>query len=789
MLVSLSWLQEFAPVGDDTEMLAEVMTDLGMVVEDIIEVGDAWDGIIVARVLSLNRHPNADKIQLVGVDVGDGQSLQICCGAFNMAEGDLVPLATVGTTMPNGMEIAARALRGEDSNGMLCSAPELGIDGTVDGIEILPDDAPLGQPLVELLGDSSDTVFDLDLEGNRPDALSVAGVARDVAARLGIPFSPRSSALVETTQSAAAMASVEIMAPDLCPRFGIRVLTDLQPAESPSWMKSRLAAAGMRPISPIVDISNYVMLELGQPNHTYDLDKVPDGRIGVRMAREGETLVTLDAVERTLTPDDGVIVDANDRAIGLAGVMGGESTEISDSTSSVLLEAAVWDRMTVAKTSRRLNLRSEASTRCERGVDYAGIETALDRFCELAADICSAQVSAGTIIEEGNLVPAPVVRARTERINHILNLSLTDPEIVTILDPIGYTTTVAEAGQLDVQVPTWRPDSTIEADIIEEVGRHHGYSKSGRRVPRPPQTGRLTHGQKSRRRIRTAMMALGYSETMPMPFLAPHDLTGAGLPDDGITLANPLVVEESVLRTSLLPGLLKTVRYNQSHRAGPLRLFELGTVYHASDHELPDEPEWVGAISTGFSDDGAAAETAVRSLRGLAAALGLVNVIITNTARAGMHPTRSGRVNFRGRTVGEVGEIDPRVTGAYGVKGRVGWIQLDTKVIIEAMRSVPKQKPVSRFPSSEIDLSFVVADEVPTDKVRGVIAKAGGKLLREVSLASVFRSPDMEGGTRSLTYSLRFQSDEATLTDDELTEARQSVIDAVTKAKLGSLRN
>ena len=381
MKVLLSWMQEFAPIDGDPEELAAALTEIGLVVEEVSTTGHTWDGIVVAKVLDLRPHPKADRIQLVDVDAGDGEALQICCGAFNMSVGDLVPLATLGTVMANGMEIGRRQMRGEWSNGMLCSAAELELADDADGINILPPDLTLGDRLVDALGAENDILFDIDVEGNRPDALSVAGVARDLAAKLGVPFTQRSPEVAEVEPPTAERGTVTLHSPEICQRFGIRVLENVTIGDSPAWMAARLTAAGMRPINSIVDISNYVMLELGQPNHTYDLGLVPDGHLGVRMGRDGEKLVTLDDIERTITPADAVIVNAADEPIGLAGVMGGASTEISGSTTSVLLEGAVWDRMTIARTSRRLNLRSEASTRYERGVDPFGVERALDRFC------------------------------------------------------------------------------------------------------------------------------------------------------------------------------------------------------------------------------------------------------------------------------------------------------------------------------------------------------------------------------------------------------------------------
>ncbi len=792
MKVLLSWMREFAPVDGDPSALADTMTDLGMVVERVETIGANWDGIVVGRVVDLRPHPKADRIQLVDVDRGDGEPLQVCCGAFNMTVGDLVPLATIGTTMPGGLEIARRKLRGEWSNGMICSASELELGEDADGIMVLAPDLDVGSSLADALGAEQDTLFDLDIEGNRPDALSVAGVTRDLSARLGVPFELPSPSLSELDPAASTGASVTIAAPDLCSRFGIRVLHNVSVGQSPAWMANRLTAAGMRPINSIVDISNYVMLELGQPNHTYDLATVSNGHLGVRMARAGETLVTLDDVHRTLTADDGVIVDAGDTPIGLAGVMGGASTEIGEGTTSVLLEAAVWDRMTIAKTSRRLGLRSEASTRFERGVDPMGIERALDRFAELAVEICGAKVATGSVIEHGNLAPPVTVLVRTDRVNRLLNTGLTTDEVAALLDPIGFEASPTDGG-LMVTVPTWRPDSSIEEDVIEEVGRHHGYEKSGKRVPTPEQFGRLTPHQLGRRRIRQALLADGFSEAMPMPFLAPGDLAMAGLETSAITLSNPLVAEESVLRTSLLPGLLKAIGRNQAHRIDGVRLYELGRVYLPSADELPDEHEYLAAVASGFGtgtdeESEAAAHAAVRSLHRMTADLGLSGVTIANAEVPGLHPTRAGEVRFRGRSIGSVGEVDPGVLERYQLSGRVAWLQLEVLPLVDALASVPKYRPISLYPSSDIDLAFATADDVAATDVASTIRKAGDGVIRTVQLFDVFRGEQVGEGRRSLAYQIRLQASDRTLTDEEVAEVRQRCIDEVERRHGAELR-
>ncbi|MFV0260231.1 MAG: phenylalanine--tRNA ligase subunit beta [Acidimicrobiales bacterium] len=788
MKVLLSWLQEFAPITGTPADLAETMTDLGMVCEEVSIVGADWDGVVVAEVLDLAPHPDADRIQLVSVDAGDGEPLQVCCGAFNMAVGDRVPLATIGTVMPDGMEIARRKMRGEWSNGMLCAAEELGAAGSDDGIWILDGDLPVGQPLAEALDRHPDVLFDLDIEGNRPDALSIAGVARDLAARLGVPFTIRTPELAPAGTAAGERVRVEVADRVLCPRFGVRVLDGISAGPSPRWMADRLTACGVRSINAIVDISNYVMLELGQPNHTYDLGLVTDGVLGVRRARPGETVTTLDDNKRRLDPDDGVIVDGADEPIGLAGVMGGASTEITDATTGVVVEAAVWDRMTVARTSRRLGLRSEASTRFERGVDPAGIERALDRFCQLAVEICGAIVAPGVVIDDDGPVTTPTIGLRVPRLNRLLNLDLDLAAVTGYLTAIGFEVEPGDGDDaLAVTVPPWRPDVTQEIDLVEEVARHHGYDRSGRRVPRSPQAGGLSPYQQARRAIRAGVLGAGATEVMPTPFLAPGDLERAGLGADGISLSNPLVAEESVLRTSLLPGLLKAVAANQAHRSGPLMLSELGRVFQPSGGELPAEPEQLAVIISGHRADGAAT-AAVQLVHRLAATLALTGLSLANRPLPGLHPGRSAVVRFRGAEIGEVGEVDPDVAGAYRITGRLGWLRIDVAPMVAALGSVPKLTPVSRFPSSDIDLAFVVDERIPAAAVRATLEKAGRPLVRQVVLFDVYRGDAVPDDTRSLAFGLRLQADDRTLTDAEVAEVRQTLIDAVTSGHDATLR-
>ena len=636
MKVLHSWLGEFAAdlLEHDPAALAEHLSDLGLSVEEMVTLGAAFDGIVVAKVLALRPHPDADRIQLVDVDDGTGNARQVCCGAFNMQVGDLVPLATEGAVVAGGLKIKRRKLRGEWSEGMLCSAEELELpdssaDGEDPGILILPSTAELGNDVAEALALEHDVLFDLEVNPNRPDAMSVAGVARDLAARLGVPFAIPMPEVAEVGE-AAEQVTITIEEPDFCRHFTVRTMRDVKVASSPVWLARRLLALGMRPVNSIVDISNFVMLELGQPSHAFDLDCINRNTLAVRMARDGEQLETLDGETRTLSAQDGLIVGSQDEPLSLAGVMGGASTEISEATKTALIEAAWWDPMTISRTSRRLGLRSEASARFERGVDPEIAELALSRFAELAAQTGTASLAPGTVIAKGSEPASLPVRVRVDRVNAMLGTELAGKEMVGLLEPMGFAVgeSDGEGGELDdaseitavkqtdgagdasaihsasataraeqgdradgkkailsVSIPSWRLDCATEIDIVEEVGRAYGYSRIAKVVPLFDQRGGLSPSQQLRRKTADMLVGMGLSEVVSLPFLAPEDLRDEDR-SDAIVVTNPLVSEESVMRQSLREGMTKIAAYNHARRIADARLFEIGHVFSAEFAEV-----------------------------------------------------------------------------------------------------------------------------------------------------------------------------------------------------------
>jgi phenylalanyl-tRNA synthetase beta chain len=783
MKVLLSWLNDYGSFADPSdseavEALADAMTGLGLAVEEIVPVGATVPGVVTARVLQTEQHPEAGHVQRVWVDTGTGQQTHVWCGAFNFAVGDVVPLATLGTTMPNGMTIARRPILGHDSEGMLCSPAELGLSGDHSGILVLPADAPLGVPYGEALGLAPDVLLDVDVTRNRPDCWGYVGIARDVAASLGIPLKPVTP--VATTFGPERSAPVELRTPHRCGRFTSAVLSGVVVAPSAGWMQRRLAAAGMRPINNVVDVSNYVMLELNQPNHAYDLDTLGGGGFIVRDARDGEQLVTLDGETRTLTSADCLICDATDAPIGVGGVMGGLHSEITAATTIVALEIAWFDELSVLQTAQRLGLRSEASARYGRGCDPYVIDTARLRFVELLRETCPELVLHDAVADAvGALRPHErTTTVRIGEVNRLLGTSLAADELPALLDPIGFT--VSGTGDVrTVALPPWRPDSTGEVDVVEEVGRHYGYDRVGKRVPATHSHGGLSVYQQRRRLLREVLLGLGISEAMPNPFLAPDALAKAGIGGPVIHITNPLRVEESVLRTSLRPGMLGAVAYNESHRNFQVALFEIGHVYPPGTGELPDEAEHLCVVLAGHE-----APAAVVVWREIAAALGVGARLDQARPPAGLHATRSAVLQAGRDPMGAVGEVDPAVLARFGVSERVAIVELDLTDVLDRQPKPAPWQPVSRFPSSDLDLAFVVPDDVPAEKVDKAIRQGAGRLLVGLELFDVFRGESLGEGTRSLAYRLRLQAPDRNLTEADIATVREAA--SASAGKLGA---
>ena len=666
MRVPLSWLRELTPLEtrptDRTEVaaLAADLDALGLVVEGIERVGEGLGEVVLARVLEIAAIPKADRIRRVVVDAGGPDPVEVVCGAWNFEVGDVVPFAPVGAVLPGEFRIEQRRLRGVVSNGMLCSGRELRLSEDHEGILVLgrgegddpgeagaagPTSAPgrsaaasleLGSPLADHLGAGfePDVVFDLAIEGNRPDCLCMAGIARDIAARIGLPLVLPEPVVEEGSEPASTFANLEVLAPELCHRLTAKVLLGVASVASPPLIQRRLTLAGMRPIDSVVDASNYVMLELGQPTHPYDLDRLAGHGLRVRAARAGEEIVTLDGVTRVLgtrpakvddplAASDCLICDAEDRPVGIGGVMGGQSSEITSEVSRVLLEVAWFLPVAVARTARWVGLRSEASVRFERGVDPEGMERAGLRFCELVVAAARAAGVPPPVVASGLLDANPVpyvprrITVRTARVGALLGTKLRDEEVVQLLGPLGLVARTrwsspgteesavsageAEASVLEVEVPSFRPDVRREVDVAEEVARRIGYQQMPATDRRSPFVGRLSELQSLRRRLKRILAGLGAHEAWTMSIVDPRDQRKGGVTSQLVPLLNPMVAEESVLRGDLLPGLLAAARHNAGHRQPWIRLFEIGDVFALSGSSSAPQAESAGSNGSGES--------------------------------------------------------------------------------------------------------------------------------------------------------------------------------------------
>ena len=782
MKILHSWLNEFADFGSDVDAIAASLTKLGLAVEDIEKVGLPVKGVVVAKVLRTERHPDAAKVHRVYVDAGDGVGKHVWCGAFNMQPGDLIPLATLGTNMPDGRVISQRGILGIDSEGMLCSGTELGITADATGIMILPAHLELGADVFSALGIDQDVVFDLDVTRNRPDCTGYLGVARDLAAHIKLPLklSAKPQASATWVKGKKSDVAVDIRAKDRCGRFSVTVMSGVVVTDSPAWIAQRLSRAGMRPINNVVDVSNLVNLEMNQPNHAYDLEKVSDGFI-VRNANEGEVVVTLDDVSRTMSAQDLLICDAKNEAVGIAGIMGGSGSQISETTTTLALEIAWFEPLGIAASVSRLGLRTEASLRFERGVDAYGGRAAAERFAQLLSLTCpNLVVHDGGADEKTSSLPEETRTTvlRLDQIRRILGVDVAVERVRELLSPIGFEVAKPDkSNSVIVTIPTFRPDCTQEIDVIEEIARHYGFDEIGKVVPKSPVHGRLSAVQQRRRIVREFVLSLGASEAMPNPFLAPGDLTRCGLPEDNaLRLANPLVAEESVLRTSLRPGLLQAIAYNQSHRINDIKLFEVGHVYPQGSEQLPDEHEVLCVV---FAESDAT--KAMDMWSQFSSFLGVGAQLSQDAAPAGFHGTRSAQLR-RGKIVlGAVGEIDPTVLASFGVTGRVACLEINLSIVLGETPKVAAAQTVSKYPSSDFDLAFTVPQTVAAGTLLKSLRQAGGNLLVDAGLFDIYRGKGVADDARSLAFRFRFQAPDRTLGETEIADARSRCIAAAQK--------
>jgi phenylalanyl-tRNA synthetase beta chain len=793
MRISLRWLAEYVPLPP-VEEVARRLTAVGLEVEGVERIGAGLDGVVAARIASAGRHPQADRLSVVQVEAG-GAPVQVVCGATNWKVGDVVPLATPGTRLPSGQAIAQATLRGVESSGMLCSARELGLSQDGSGLLILDPATVPGTPLAQALG-LEDTALEVNVTPNRPDALSHLGIAREVAAACGVKLRPPADGLAEKAPAASADLKVRVESPERCFRYLARVIDGVKIGPSPAWLARRLEACGVRSISNVVDATNFVLLEWGQPLHAFDLEKVAGREIVVRQAAPGEKLTTLDGVERTLSADDLVIAD-RDRPSALAGVMGGGDSEISAGTTRVLLESAWFEPTGVRRTARRHGLHTEASHRFERGVDPAGVVAAVDRCAALIAELAGGTVRKGRVDAHPHRFKPVDVALSWKRPAEVLGTPVSRAEARRVLAALGFEERRPGPKGATFRVPTWRRDVAREEDLIEEIVRLRGYESIPGTLPGiVADTPSLPREAEVAERARQALEAAGFSEAVNFSFVSPADLAPLDPGGDdrrAIALRNPISADLAVMRWSLAPSLLKDAAYNRRQRVEDVRLYELASVYHRpAAGEVGDAPAReelrLGGVAlgrrhpVGWATGGEPLDFAdlKGALEGLLEALGIEGARWSHGREPWLHPRSASRIDWtdaRGEAhlLGVAGEIHPRVAAAFDLPREVFAFELSFAALERAARLVPGHADVPRFPAVLRDLAVVVGDAVESRRVLEGVREE--PLAEEVVLFDVYRGAPIPEGKKNLAMAIRYRAADRTLTDAEADAAHQRIVE------------
>ena len=801
MYISYEWLKEIIDFPYTPEELSKIFTAQGMTVDGLEKVGMSYENVVVGKLLEVAAHPQADKLHVCKVDVGS-ETLQIVCGAPGIKAGDIIPVAKIGADL-GGIKIKASALRGVDSFGMCCAADELGISADHQSLLFLDESYEVGKPLGDYLK-GEDWIFELDIPGNRPDLLSHIGVARELAAHLALEnqaylgWQPRKPEFAVCDKEVSSYVSVEVESPDLCPRYTARVVDNVSIHPSPLWMQARLYHCGMRPINNVVDISNYVMLETGQPLHTFDYEQVGNASIVVRRAKEGEKFITLDEVERTLDNDTLMITDGV-KPLAIAGVMGGLASGISEATKAILLESAYFFGPNIRRTSRKLALQSEASSRYERCVrgtcEYAGL-----RAVELFTLYAGARAWKG-VVDKNFQTPSSPLKVSLKKCAALLGLEIPEEKTALILKGLGYTLTPASGDEREITVPSYRVDVSVSADISEDLARMLGYDS----IPLDDHIPFYSQKPLSplvimRDRVRNILAGIGLREVLNPTLVSPELIASVGAKvkeEDVIKLSNSATAEQSEVRTLLYPGIIKNIKLNADHGQSAARFFEIGRAYlNAPDGRSFKELErisfalWGEASAKGWSENSRELDytDGVTILETFAEKLGIQNLSFEAATLPGLHPGRTAlvKVFYRGKKIdlGFLAELDPREARKLDLKGRVVVCELDLNVIVETARGAYTYKKLPKFPSSERDVSVLVPAGTSNAEVRELIKKAGGRLLVAVKLFDLYRDETMEEGARSLTYRATYRADDRTLTVEEVDKAHAKVLEALGKAKI-----
>ena len=805
MKISCRWLKELVDTDLSAKDIADRLINAGIEVASITPVVEGLSGVVIGEIEAIERElPESTpghRNRLCRVALPD-RRLSVVCGAPNAAPGLRSALAPPGATLPGGRRIAAATIRGVVSEGMLCSEKELGLGPDDQGVMVLPADAPLGADLAAYLG-LDDEILEIEITPNRPDALSVVGVAREVAALTGAGFHPPHVAVKESEPDAASVAAVQIEAPDLCPRFCARLITGLAVRPSPPWLAQRLRAVGLRPINNLVDVTNYVMWELGQPLHAFDADRVAERRIVVRRARPGERIVTLDGQTRALGPEMAMVCDPT-RALAVGGVMGGADSEVTGQTTAVLLEAAYWDPGGIRRTARALGLHTDAAYRFERGGDIDGLGPALDRAAQLMADLGDGAVARGIIDVYPRPRPRPRIRLRMARVERVIGASPPRAEAVGILRRLGLT--VEDAGaDIDVTVPGFRRDLSQEDDLVEEIARVWGYDKIPVRLAPGGELRPVTRprGLALSRAVGRALNAAGLAEAVTYAFVDPDRLGRMGWTEGGalVALQNPLSRERSVLRPSLIPGLLDVLAINASRGSPDARMFEIGHVFaphRAEDTDRPLHEElWLGVVLTGLREG--RSWSASRERVDVFDAKGMAELALAASGASGwetltgepgavppyLEAERAAALAAGGVRVGWFGELALAVREAFDLPAPVFVAEVSLTALAGLPVSVPRYRPLPRFPAVQRDLAVVVPAEVAAGEIEAHLRGMRVALLARIQLFDVYAGEQVGEGRRSLAFGLTYQAPDRTLTDREVNDLHAAIA-ADIRARFGA---
>ncbi len=800
MQVSISWLKDYIDFEESAEMLAEKYTMAGIPVENVIRADEGMEKVVTGKIAQLTAHPDSDHLQVCQMDVGTGELLQIVTGAPNVKAGQIVPVALVGAHLPNGQKISKGKLRGVASNGMLCSADELRLDlenlpeEQKTGIYILPEDTAVGVPAKDVLG-LDDVVLEFELTANRGDCFSVFGLVREAAVLTGnAPKWPEIKVREDDAAKAADMVKIGIDAPELCSRFSARVLKNVKLGPSPAWMQQRLAGAGIRSINNVVDVTNFVMVELGQPMHAYDYDQVAGHSLTARRAVAGENLHTLDDSSRLAKGDELVIADA-EKAAGLAGIMGGLETEITEKTTTVVLEAASFNGASIRRTARACGLHSEASGRFERGVDVTKTVRALDRAAQLLQDMGACTVTQGVVDVYPVKKEEASVTFTAEQINQRLGTEIPADKMTAILTSLGFGVQ-SQGGGYQVSVPSWRNDVSCMEDLSEEVARIYGFEN----IPSSLPHGRVMQGRQSdvqnfTDKIKSVLTGLGMNEELSFSFTHPSMFDKLQIPADSplrqaVPIMNPLTDEYPLVRTTLLSSIFENTVRNFSRKNEDIRLFEVAPVFYPKALPIAEQPREVLKLAglimgrrNALGWNQGKEEVDFYDMKGiveeLLAQLSIANYTVEAGEHHAMHPGKTALFKKGREVIAAVGEVHPAVAAAFGIPKKMFIFEMDVKTLMKYTAKGFHCELLPKYPAISRDLAMLVDTDIAAGEIEQTIVKNGGKFLREVTLFDVYTGKQIAEGKKSLAFAIKFQSGDRTLTDEEADASFRNILSAV----------